>query len=380
MTESKSAPLLPRVVGLVALVLGSALAGALMGPKWLASGRSGPVESRPGRAAVSAPDSVAPDQPVAIVAGERVLGADLERAIETQMVPIRARLEKNLADERRKLMDRALKGLIEERLVAAEARARGITPETLLEQETGITSADVDAYFEKKPLTGTLTREQVEPRLRNYLAGENRTKLLAELRERLGVEILLEPERQRVAAEDAPAKGPEGAPVELVLFSDFQCPFCARVVPTLHQIEERYGGKVRIAFRQFPLTAIHPQAYGAAEAALCADEQGKFWELHDALFADQKALAPERIVETAGVLGIDIGELEACLGSDRVKRRVDADLAAGRALGLSGTPAAFVNGRLLSGAQPLDAFATVIDDELARLRAAAKRGAGDAGS
>ncbi len=366
MTETKSAPLLPRLVGLVALVLGSAIVGALIGPRWLAPSQGSGAALATPPMAMAALAETAPDEPVAIVAGEAIRGADLDAAIETQMVPVRARLEKSLADERRKLIDRALKGLIEDRLVAAEARARGITPEALLEQETGITSADVDAYFEKKPLQGSLTREQVEPRLRNYLAGESRTKLLAELRERHGVQILLEPERQRVAAGDAPAKGPESAPVELVLFSDFQCPFCARVVPTLHQIEELYGDKVRIAFRQFPLTAIHPQAYGAAEASLCADEQGKFWELHDALFADQKALAPERIVETARVHGLDAGRLAACLESGQTKHRVDEDLAVGRALGLSGTPAAFVNGRLLSGAQPLDAFAAVIDDEIAR--------------
>lgn len=350
---------LPRLIGFGALITGSAFAGALLGPHWLTPEPATPL-------AVSSGAMTRPDDPVALVAGQPITGAELEIALEKQLEPVRRRLAQNLADERKKIVDRVLRDLVEDRLLAAEARSRGITTEQLLEQETGITSKDVDAYLEKKPITGSLTREQIEPRLRNYLAGDKRTALLSELRQRHGAKILLEPERQAVKAGNAPALGPATAPVELVLFSDFQCPYCARMAPIVHQVEQRYGARVRIAFRQFPLTSIHPQAYGAATATLCADEQGKFWELHDALFADQKALAPERIADTAGRLGVDRDRFAACLESGRSKRRVDEDLAAGRALGLTGTPAAFVNGRLLTGAQPFETFAALIDDELAR--------------
>jgi len=358
---------LGRSLGLVAVVAGSTLLGALIGPLVLGEESVQPIAAAGGTAdTLRGPASNAPSEPVAVVAGEPVTWAELDAAIEPRLEPVRRRLEKTLAEERQKLVDRALQEAVEAKLIALEARSRGITPEVLLEQETGITSADVDAYFEKKPLRGDLSREQVEPRLRAFLAGERRTELLSRLRETYPVKILLEPDRQAVPADEGPSRGSAGAPVEIVLFSDFQCPFCARLVPTLSQIEQRYGDRVRIVFRQFPLTAIHPLAYGAAEAALCANEQGKFWQLHDALFANQKALAPAAILETAGSVGIDSVKLAACVSSGRTKDQVDKDLAAGRALGLSGTPVAFVNGRKLSGAQAFEAFAAVIDDELER--------------
>ena len=176
--------------------------------------------------------------------------------------------------------------------------------------------------------------------------------------------MLLAPPRLAVSAGDDPSRGPADAPIRIVEFSDFQCPFCARATPVLKQVEERYAGKLRRVFRDLPLTSIHKEAAGAAEAGSCANEQGKFWELHDALFAENANLLPAEIKRTAARLGIDSEAFAACLDSGRHRAEWQQDAAEAAGYGLTGTPAFFVNGRLLSGAQPLEAFAKVIDEEL----------------
>jgi protein-disulfide isomerase len=164
---------------------------------------------------------------------------------------------------------------------------------------------------------------------------------------------------------DGPAIGPANAPVTIVEFTDFECPFCSRVVPTLEQVREKYGDKVRLVFRQFPLD-MHPNARKAAEASLCAQEQGKFREMHDAMFQNQKQLAVNLLQSKAAELGMNAEEFKACLESGKFASRVEADVRAGVAVGVSGTPALFINGRLVSGAVPLEQIIQVIDDELRR--------------
>ena len=169
-----------------------------------------------------------------------------------------------------------------------------------------------------------------------------------------------------VDTEGFPGKGSEDAPVTIVEFSDFECPFCSRVVPTLDRISERYGDQVRIVFRQFPLDNLHPNARKAAEASLCAEEQGKFWEMHDAMFANQRQLQVAQLKRQAGELGLDTNAFDECLDSGRHAAQVQADVDAGAGLGVTGTPAFLINGRFLSGAQPFEAFEKVIEDELRR--------------
>jgi protein-disulfide isomerase len=166
----------------------------------------------------------------------------------------------------------------------------------------------------------------------------------------------------KVAADD-PGKGPATAPVQIVEFSDFQCPFCSRVVDTVKKIEDVYGDKVRVVFKQFPLP-MHNQAAKAAEAAECAREQGKFWEMHDKLFANQRALAPENLKQYAADLTLDKDKFAACLDQSKMKDGIAKDMAAGSAAGVTGTPAFFVNGRFVSGAVPFENFKQLIDEEL----------------
>jgi protein-disulfide isomerase len=153
--------------------------------------------------------------------------------------------------------------------------------------------------------------------------------------------------------------------VTIVEFSDFQCPYCSRLTPTLEQVMSKYGNKVRIVFRQFPLP-IHDKAAKAAEAALCANEQGKFWEMHDAMFKDQGGLAVDGLKTKAATLGLNAQSFNSCLDSGKETPAVQADLKAGQQAGVQGTPAMFVNGRFINGAQPYETIAGIIDDELKR--------------
>jgi protein-disulfide isomerase len=171
--------------------------------------------------------------------------------------------------------------------------------------------------------------------------------------------------RYAVNTSGAPARGGQDAKLAIVEFSDFQCPFCGRVAPTLKQIEDEYGDRVRIVFKHLPLS-IHPKAPAAHAAAEAAHRQGRFWEMHDKIFADQKSMSPEKYVEYAQQIGLDMNRFRQDLASAEVKQRIDADSSEAAKLGVTGTPAFFVNGRFLSGAQPYAAFKALIDEELGK--------------
>ena len=185
------------------------------------------------------------------------------------------------------------------------------------------------------------------------------------LRASTAVAISLDPPRVAVSDGGRPSKGPTKAPVQIIEFSDFECPFCFRVNPTVAQVLGTYGDRIRLVYRHLPLPN-HPNARPAAEAAACANEQGKFWEYHDRLFADQSKLAAADLKKHAADLGLDAGKFNACVETRRFQKDVDADMDAAQLLGVSGTPHFFINGRPLSGAQPLESFKEIIDEELAR--------------
>jgi protein-disulfide isomerase len=172
-----------------------------------------------------------------------------------------------------------------------------------------------------------------------------------------------EPPVQQIALGKAPVKGPANAPITIVAWSDFECPFCGRVVPTLKQLEEDYKGKIKLAFKHQPLP-FHPNAKPAATAAMAAHEQGKFWEMHDKLFSNQRALDRASLEKYAEELKLDMGKFKAALDSGKFNEMIEADSAEGSRVGANGTPTFFINGRTLVGAQPIDAFKRVIDEEL----------------
>jgi protein-disulfide isomerase len=179
------------------------------------------------------------------------------------------------------------------------------------------------------------------------------------------VEILLEPPRVAVAAV-GPAKGPADAPVTIIEFSDFQCPYCKRALPTLSQLLEKYPEKIRVVYRHLPLEGIHPRARPAAAASVCAEDQGRFWDYHDLVFENNRALEDADLESYAGRAGLDVESFKQCIADGRHRERIDADIEAATQAGITGTPAFVVNGIVMRGAKPLDDFAVVIDAELAR--------------
>jgi len=171
-----------------------------------------------------------------------------------------------------------------------------------------------------------------------------------------------------VNTEGAPVEGPKSAAVTIVEFSDFQCPFCARVDPTVKQLQDVYKDNVQIVWKHYPLTSIHRNAMAAALAAEAAHSQGKFWQFHDKLFASQSNLSPDQMTQYAKELGLDTAKFEADLTSPEIRKHVTDDMSEANRLGVTGTPVFFVNGHFLSGAQPLAGFAKVINSELQRLK------------
>jgi protein-disulfide isomerase len=263
--------------------------------------------------------------------------------------------------------------LIDERLLEDEAKARGMSADDLAKLEESkarpVEQAEIQAFYDQvKARLGGAKLEAVADQIRRRLDAQRRFQARSDfvegLREKAQVTVSLEPPRIPVEA-SGPSVGPSAAPVTIVEFSDFQCPFCKRAVATVNEIAKRYPDQVRIVFRHFPLDG-HALARPAAEASACADAQGKFWPYHDLLFESSPELGQERLRELAGKSSLDLAAFDACLADGRLRARVEQDLAAGREAGVSGTPAFFVNGIPLSGARSVDEFVELIERELAR--------------
>ena len=274
----------------------------------------------------------------------------------------------------------ALDAIVADMLIDQAAEDQGIEPEAFTDAEVArrtkpVTDGQVTTFFQanQAEMQGRGI-DAMGPVIRRYLEEQARTAaydaLVAELREAgPPIRLVLDAPRHQVdVSPDDPALGDASAAVTLVEFSDFQCPFCARVMPTLKRVKETYGDRVRIVWKDFPLTAIHPQAFGAAQAGHCAQEQGKFWEYHDRLFANQQALQPDFLKTYAADAGLDATAFSACLDTAKYANLVQAQMDVGAGLGVSSTPTVFINGRLLSGAQPYEVFTAIIDEELERAK------------
>ncbi len=300
---------------------------------------------------------------VARLDGEPITDDDLDIKAEL------TRLEQEAYKARQEALDR----VITARVLEKEAKKNGIDVEELLKVNVDDAvakpaPAEVRAFYEQRKSRFRKPFEEVEEQAAAILEALNireaRLKYAAGLRKDSKVEILISAPRLPVNLENAHRRGPADAPVTLVEFSDFQCPFCRRVQPTLESLFDEYEGKISWVYKDLPLTSIHPDAVGAAEAARCAGDQGKFWEYRDALFAESrvtKQIHP-KIVEA---LDLDTTAFEECLSTKKYNQAVQADGAEAKSLGISGTPAFIVNGILLSGAQPKEAFVRIIDAELA---------------
>lgn len=310
-------------------------------------------------------------QPVAVVGGLRIYEEDLLPLVQGQLLPLQTR--------EYEIKRAALERLVSQRLVEAEAGRKGISAERLLEQEVDAkvvepTDEEVAAFYLGQRDRIDAPFEAIKPQLRRALKEakiqQSRQSYFERLRKGADVLILLRPPRVQVDYERSRLRGDANAPVVIVEFSDFQCPFCRSVEPTLQALLVRYAGRVSLAYRDFPLREIHPQAQQAAEAARCAGEQGKFWEYHDRLYAGGAQLDAGSLAGYARELGLNVQSFSSCLASGKFRQAVEEDVQAGNRAGVSGTPAFFINGIFLNGAQPASAFEKIIELELAAKQAA----------
>jgi predicted DsbA family dithiol-disulfide isomerase len=287
-------------------------------------------------------------------------------------------LELQYLRARSNIIEQALHNAISERLLAAEAQRRGTSLDEMISSEVtgGLMPSDdeVASWYEANRVRlGGRSLDELRGQIAQHLAEQRvqvaRRNLDERLRAEHGVTIHYTTFRIPFDNDGAPSLGAANALVTLVEFSDFQCPFCARVVPTLKQVHDTFGNDVRIVLRQFPIPQIHPDAVKAAEASLCAHEQSKFWAMHDAMFAQQNQLAVTDLKQLAGRTGLNQHRFDACLDSGRFAEQVQNDMREGQLAGVTGTPALFLNGRPLeAGALPFDVLEQAIRAELARLK------------
>ncbi|MEE8311225.1 MAG: thioredoxin domain-containing protein [Candidatus Binatia bacterium] len=318
-------------------------------------------------AALAGGGALAADETVATVDGKPITRAELEQAVRAQLIEI--------DNSRYQVLEQGLQAMIVERLLAREAEDRGITVVELrkIEIEDKLSKPSEDeieaVYEENKGQLDGATLDAVSDRIVEFLQSQQAMGLQQELAiglsEKYDTEIKLEPPVIEVEIGSGPPRGGKpGAPITIVGFSDYECPYCKRGEEVVEQVLNAYGDKVVYYHRDYPLP-FHPNARRAAEAARCAGEQGKYWDYHVMLFTSSQ-LSEERFVEIAESIQIDRAKFDQCLASGRFEAAVDADMAAAAGVGVNGTPAFFVNGRMLSGAQPFESFKVVIDSELAR--------------
>ena len=312
------------------------------------------------------------DTEVARVGDIVVTIGELDDAWHRNDAGSRMQLLQELYDTRR----RALDIVIGEHLIEREARAQGMTREELLSAELPsrtrpVTDAEIDRIYElNKNAFGDRTLEQIRPEIRSAIEQQRPNQAMHEFMRELrdqaeDVSVTLDPPRQEIEVlPDDPARGPEDAPIVMVEFSDFQCPYCQRATVALDLLMERYDGQIRFVYKDYPLPS-HTEAFKAAEAGNCAHEQGMFWEFHDKLFAAQDSLDMESLQLYAAELGLDHDQFAACLNDDRYADRVEQDLKIGRQYGVSSTPTVFINGRTVTGAVPVEMLETIIEEELA---------------
>jgi len=263
-------------------------------------------------------------------------------------------------------------------LLTQEAKRRGVSVEAVLDQEVKskilpVGDDEIEVFYKSSNPRIAVDLDKVREQIRDYLHNQKskaqQALFFKSLRSKAKVVTYLKPPpvfREEISVAGEPFKGPEKAPVTIVKFEDFQCPFCKQVQPTFNELLSRYDGKVRLVHKDLPLESLHPQARQAAEAARCAYEQGKFWEYHDKLYANSPKASADDLKSYAKEVVLNGDSFDRCFVSRRYKAVVQQDLNEGARLGLTGTPTFFINGREISGNQPLEAFEAIIDEELSR--------------
>lgn len=343
--------------------------------------QNAPVKNaKPGHPAMSLPlkASAPPKSPavgteettLATVNGQPIYRSDLAGSSAAQLFQIR---QQEYKDELQ-----ALNAAIGKKLVEFEAQKEGLTVEQLFQREVDSkvpapSEAEAKGYYLAIKSQTQIPFVVLEPKIMEVLRKadiqEARNKYADSLRTGADISILLRPPSVETGENDPQRiEGNPNAPITIVEFGDYECPFCGRAEPTLMDLLKKYDGKVKLAFRDFPLSSIHPLAEEAAEASRCAEAQGKFWPMHNAMYADQSKLSEGDLIQTAAGLGLNKNAFTTCLKSGEFKAAIQRDVEAGQRAGVTGTPSFFINGRFVDGAVPEQQFEDVIDSELSMLK------------
>ena len=318
------------------------------------SGTSAPSASKTG------------DKVVAQVGDYKIMESELNAKVKDQLI----KFEQEIYNVKKK----AVEELVSDHVLDNEAKVRGVTKSELLKEEvdnkvTAVSDAEIQEFYNKNQARIKKPLEEIKDAISSHLQrrakDDMKKTFINELREKADVRVYLEPIRVEVSADDDPSMGPKNAPIQIIEFSDFECPYCKRGADAVRQVTEHYGDKVRLVFRDFPLS-FHKNAKRAAEAAQCANEQGKFWEYHDKMFSGQRKLDRDSLVSYAQDFGLNVKNFESCLDSGKYSQEIQKDMSDGSAAGVKGTPCFFINGIYLSGAQPFESFKEIIDEELNR--------------
>jgi len=300
---------------------------------------------------------------IAEINGEKLTAADLDQQEASKLLQSRYAYYE--------VQRKALDELIDQHLLEAQARKQGLTVDQLLDREVNSklpaepTDDQIHVYYEgletDKPFDQDM-KEKIRQHIHEARATKAKAAYFKTLRSQAKITIDLAPPSASVDLAGSPILGSKNAPVVLVEFADYQCPYCQKVHVELDKLHKEFGDKLAIAYKDFPLP-MHPNAEKAAEAARCAGVQGKFWEFHDKLFVDKK-LEPADLKQEASTLQLNTTQFDACLDSGSEAAAVQKDTAEGKHLGLTGTPSFFANGHFFSGAMTYEALRDMVAQQL----------------
>ena len=357
------------------------------------AGRNLAGSSRPERSAVAMAFAQIFVSAMVIVAGVGTLSARVLWAAQSSANPVVASIGTHQITQREvdaavlqglsrsqlyDLRKQALDKLIDDYVVGQAAKKANLTPDAYLAKElstkdTQVTVADARKYYDAHKAnidseTGGRPFSDIQAllvsALQRHQDHEAHDALIDKLRAENNVKVALQEPRVNVVSAGHPWTGGKDATVTIVEFSDFQCPYCRAAEPALKDVRAKYGDKIKLVYMDFPL-GMHQHAMDAAIAGRCAADQDKFWQFHDAMFADQSKLDADSLKANAAKVGLDTKKFDSCFDSKAGATGVKADQAEGERLGVSGTPTFFVNGREMVGAETEKGFSDVIDDELA---------------
>lgn len=313
----------------------------------------------------------APQEGLAAKVGQmEITNAEIQDGIESELFEAESKVFE--------IKFNRLKTILLQRYMDQDPRKKGMSNDDFLEKHIAsgivISEKEIDAFIKDQNIPAEHINPQVREKIKNYLEMERKKeavdKWLASQTKKTPVEVYIQKPRRPsfpVEVGNAPVTGGKEAKVTIVEFSDFQCPFCAKGADLLKEIKKKYGNKVKVAFKNFPLP-FHNHAEQAAVAGLCANEQGSeyFWKYHDEMFANQDSLDTEGLKKMAKKVGLKPDAFDKCLAENKYLAQVKADMEEGKKVKVKSTPTFFVNGKLINGAQPLEVFSEIIDEELAQ--------------